>query len=109
MTDRMKRYTQKDGRRLYEQDRARLMADPKMRKLYDEEAAKKATVLELAEARQAVGLTQEEVAARLGISQSQISRWEKQGEDISVTTLRRYVSALGEDLTLEVKISRPGK
>ncbi len=46
-----RRYTQKDGRRLYEQDRAKLMADPKFRKVYAEEAAKKELCLQLAEAR----------------------------------------------------------
>lgn len=41
MRERIKRFTQKDGQRLYAQDRARLMADPAMRTLYDEEAARK--------------------------------------------------------------------
>ena len=109
MTERIKRNAQQDGRQLYEQDRARLLANPKMKKLYDEEAAKKEIWLQLAEARLAAGLTQEQLAERLGTTQSQVSRMERQGEDISIGTLRRYVSALGKDLTLEVKASPSGR
>ena len=90
---------------MYEQDRARLMADPKLKKLYDEGAAKREIWLQLAEARLAAGLTQEQMAERLGTTQSQVSRIEKRGEDISIGTLRRYVSALGKDLRLELKAS----
>jgi transcriptional regulator with XRE-family HTH domain len=85
------------------------MADPKMKILYDEEAAKKEIWLQLAEARRAAGLTQEQLAERLGTTQSQVSRMEKQGEDISIGLLRRYVSALGKDLTLEVKAAPSDK
>src|SRR5437016_2744167 len=109
MTKRSKGTRQKDGRRIYEQDRARLMADPKLKRLYDEEAAKKEIWLQLAETRLAAGLTQEQLAERLGTTQSQISRIEKRGEDITIGTLRRYVSALGKDLALKVKDSAASK
>ena len=105
----VERYTQKDGRRLFEEDRARMMADPEFRRIYEEEAAKKELWLQLAEARQAAALTQAEVAKRLGVSQAQVARIEKRGYDAyTLNTLRRYVKALGEGFTLEVKIHRPG-
>ena len=98
-------YGQKDGRRLFEEDRARMLADPAMRALYDSEAAKKELWLQLVEARQAAGLTQAEVARRLGVSQAQVARIEKRGYDAyTLTTLRRYVQALGDDFRLEVTI-----
>jgi len=101
------KYTQKDGRRLFEEDRARMMADPEFRRVYEEEAAKKELWLQLVEARQAAGLTQAEVAKRLGVSQAQVARIEKQGYDAyTLTTLRRYVEALGEGFQLEVAIRR---
>ena len=109
MKERMKRSRPKAGQQIYEEDRARLLADPKMKKMYDEEAAKKEIWLQLAETRLAAGLTQEQLAERLGTTQSQVSRMEKQGEGISVHTLRRYVSALGKDLTLVVKVSPSGR
>jgi DNA-directed RNA polymerase specialized sigma subunit len=49
--------------------------------LYEEEAAKKELWLQLVEARQAAGLTQAEVAARLAIIQSQVSRIKRRGYD----------------------------
>jgi DNA-binding XRE family transcriptional regulator len=102
MTD---EYTQKDGRRLFEEDRARRMADPEYRRGYEEEAAKKELWLQLVEARMAAGLTQEEMAKRLGVSQAQIARIEKRGYDAySLNSLRRYVRALGEGFSLEVKV-----
>jgi DNA-binding XRE family transcriptional regulator len=90
-------YTQADGRRLFEEDRARMMADPRLRALYEEEAAKKELWLQLVEARQAAGLTQRELAKRLGVSQAQVARIEKRGYDAyTLNTLRRYVQGLGE-------------
>src|ERR1700694_1723242 len=107
MKERAKHYTQKDGRRLYEEDRARMMADPEFRKLYEQEAAKKELWLQLVEARQAAGLTQAEVANRLGVSQAQVARIEKRGYDgYTLTSLRRYVQALGDDFTLQVAVRR---
>lgn len=57
------------------------------------------------EARQQAGLTQQQMAERLGVSQSQVARIEKQGYDAyTLTTLRRYVQALGDGFSLEVRI-----
>ena len=57
------------------------------------------------EARQEAGLTQKELAARLGLSQAQVARIEKARYDAyTLTTLRRYVEALGADFTLEVQV-----
>ena len=95
-----KHYTQKDGQRLFEEDRARALADPEFRAIYEEEAKKKELWLQLVEARQAVGLTQQEVAKRLGVSQAQVARIEKRGyESYALRTLQRYVEALGDQLT----------
>jgi DNA-binding XRE family transcriptional regulator len=60
---------------------------------------------QLVEARQAAGLTQTQLAARLGVTQSQVTRIEKRGyEAYTVTTLRRYVQALGPDFSLDVAV-----
>src|SRR5437867_2696751 len=105
----VERYTQADGRRLFEEDRERFLADPENRQLYEQEAAKKALWLQLVEARQSAGLTQEQLAEKLGVSQSQVARLEKRGYDAySLSSLRRYVQALGEGFSLEVKVCGPG-
>jgi DNA-binding Xre family transcriptional regulator len=51
----------------------------------------------LAELRRDRGLTQAELAARLGISQSDVSKLERR-DDLRLSTLRAYVEALGMDL-----------
>jgi DNA-binding XRE family transcriptional regulator len=84
------------------------MADPEFRALYEQEAAKKDLWLQLVEAREAAGLTQQQMAERLGVSQAQVARIEKRGYDAyTVNTLRKYVAALGEGFSLEISIHRP--
>jgi transcriptional regulator with XRE-family HTH domain len=83
------------------------MADPEFRVAYEEEAGKKELWLQLVEARQAAGLTQAELAKRLGISQAQVARIERRGYDAyTLSTLRRYVKALGAGFSLEVRVHR---
>jgi DNA-binding XRE family transcriptional regulator len=97
-----------EGQKRYEQYWARQMADPSFRATYEEEAAKKELWLQLVEARQAAGLTQQQLAERLGVSQAQVARIEKRGYDAyTLNTLRRYVKALGEGFSLEVTIRTP--
>jgi predicted XRE-type DNA-binding protein len=83
------------------------LADPERRAIYEEEAAKSELWRQLVEARQTTGLTQKQMAERLGVSQAQVARLEQEGYDsYTLNTLRRYVAALGDDYTLEVKITR---
>jgi len=97
--------TQSEGQRQYDAYWDRQMADPAFRQVYEEEAAKKDLWLQLAEARQASGLTQVELARRLGVSQAQVARLEKRGyESYSLKSLRRYVAALGDNYGLEVAV-----
>lgn len=55
--------------------------------------------LELAELRKAIGLTQVDVAGKLGVSQGNVSELERR-EDLYLSTLREYVEALGGKLEL---------
>ena len=48
-----------------------------------------------------IGLSQTEVAARMGTSQSAVARLESGEADIRLSTLDRYVAALGERLDWE--------
>jgi DNA-binding XRE family transcriptional regulator len=93
----------KEGEQAYQAWRNALLGDPKAREIYIEEAAKKELWLQLVEARQAAGLTQVELARRLGVSQAQVARIEKSGYDsYTLNTLRRYVQALGKRLEVAV-------
>jgi DNA-binding XRE family transcriptional regulator len=96
-----------EGEASYQQWREELRKDPEYQAIYEEEAAKSKLWLQLVEARQAAGLTQQEVAKRLGVSQAQVARIEKRGYDAyTLNTLRRYVQALGEGFSLEVTVRR---
>ena len=59
----------------------------------------------LAEIRNTVGLTQEQLAASLGIKQPTLSRLESQS-DMQISTLRHLVEALGGQL--EIVVHLPG-
>jgi transcriptional regulator with XRE-family HTH domain len=48
-------------------------------------------------------LTQEELAAVLGVSQENVSRIERAGEP-QIDTLRRFVEALGGELIVQARI-----
>jgi predicted transcriptional regulator len=50
---------------------------------------------ELVDRRRAVGLSQTQVAARMGTSQSAVARLEAGESDVLVSTVERYASALG--------------
>ena len=55
----------------------------------------------LKQARKDAGITQEEIAVRLDTKKSAISRIENHAEDIKLSTIERYVSALGKSLKIK--------
>jgi transcriptional regulator with XRE-family HTH domain len=56
-------------------------------------------VAELAEQRQSAGLSQTEIAARMGTSQSAVARLEAGQADVRASTLERYAAALGSQIS----------
>ena len=64
-------------------------------------------VRELAEQRQAAGLSQTEVAARMGTSQSAVARLESGTADVRASTLERYAAAVGGQITW--RLDRPAQ
>lgn len=66
------------------------------------DARVKATLdaLPLAEIRKAIGMTQEELASTLDVGQGSVSKIEHSA-DMYLTTLRKYINALGGDLVLK--------
>jgi len=94
-----------EGQQAHQEWRDSLLANPEYRAIYEEEAAKKELWLQLVEARQNAGLTQVELARRLGVSQAQVARMEKRGYDAyTLNSLRRYVQALGEGFSLDIAV-----
>ena len=68
------------------------------------EAIKRTLELDIAlnELRERRGITQEQVAAELATSRPNVSRIEHE-DDVRVTTLQRYVSAIGGELEVTVR------
>ena len=63
-------------------------------------AEQRATLVrELTAQRQAAGLSQTEVAARMGTSQSAVARLETGTTDVRASTLERYAAAIGGEIT----------
>jgi len=58
---------------------------------------------ELAARRQEAGLSQTEIAARMGTSQSAVARLEAGGADARASTLERYAAALGTEITWKLQ------
>ena len=78
----------------------RLLADEHAARMADDRAK---LVRELAERRQAAGLSQTEIAARMGTSQSAVARLESGTADLRASTLERYAAAIGGQITWKLK------
>ena len=84
-----------------------------LRRRADEQAARMAEergrlVRELAGQRQAAGLSQTEVAARMGTSQSAVARLESGTADLRASTLERYAAAVGGQIAWKLGRSTEG-
>jgi DNA-binding XRE family transcriptional regulator len=72
-------------------------------------AERRRLVAGLAAQRQSAGLSQTEVAARMGTSQSAVARLETGEADLRVSTLERYAAAIGSQISWQVRLDDPGR
>src|SRR6476660_10034796 len=88
----------------------KMLNNPSVQAEYDAEAEEFALLDELLSARQRAGLTQAEVAARMGTQTPAVARLEAGGgsqrHSPSIATLRRYAEAVG--CRLEIRLRPPG-
>lgn len=77
------------------QMKGKWLADPKVKKAYDTMAPEFAVAKVLIAARVKAGLTQEQVAKRMGTTQSVIARLEAGSSLPSMKSLYRYAEATG--------------
>ena len=75
---------------------------PAVRRAYEEETRVLKVGLELANQRKRKGLTQAEVARRIGTSAPPLSRTERRPENANMRTLMRYAAAVGMDLDVRL-------
>lgn len=71
-----------------------MYADPDRRARIETEKREILTGLRLGELRNERGLTQVQLAERMGMTQENVSRIER-AEDTQLSTIRRYIEALG--------------
>src|SRR6266480_3281733 len=94
----------------HEQLVKKMLKDPEVRTAYEAQAEEFALLDELLRARQRAGLTQAEVARRMGTMTPAIARLEGGGgskrHSPSIATLRKYANAVG--CCLEIRL-RPAK
>ena len=75
--------------------KAELLTNPAVRQAYNEQAPEFELARELITARMRAGLTQGEVAARMGTTQSVVARIESGRGTPSMRTVQRFASAVG--------------
>ncbi len=61
--------------------------------------------IHLAELRKKVQLTQNDIALAMGVKQPTIAGMEKNGQDIKLSSLKKYVEATGGKLSLDIEMS----
>jgi transcriptional regulator with XRE-family HTH domain len=66
-------------------------------------ARRRALAGTLSDERVGLGLSQTEVAARMGTSQSAVARIESGDADVRLSTLERYAAALGRQLDVRLQ------
>jgi ribosome-binding protein aMBF1 (putative translation factor) len=80
----------------------RTRANPEFPNLVEAAKTRRAHMRRLAALRVQQGLSQTEVAARMGTSQSVVARIETGAVDAKLSTLERYAAALGKRLVWDV-------
>ncbi|MHA3676039.1 helix-turn-helix domain-containing protein [Faecalibacterium sp. PGM34] len=79
------------------------LEDPELKAEWDTLQPERALVQAMIDARKRTGLTQQQLAEKTGISQSDISKFETGGGNPSIKTLQRLATGMGMILHVEFK------
>ena len=60
--------------------------------------------IHLAELRKRVGCTQAFVADAIGVKQPTVAGMERQGQDIRISSLKKYIEAVGGKMSIDVEL-----
>lgn len=80
-----------------------LLSDPEVKREYDKLQPRYALISQLIEARIKKGLSQKELAEKIGTKQSAIARLESGNINPSLEFLQKVVSAMGRTLNIHIK------
>lgn len=78
-----------------------LIKNPKFKKDWEAIAPEFSLASALVEARIRAGMTQAQVAEKMGVSQPIIARMES-GRNLSIKSIQRYATATGQAITIEL-------
>ncbi|MDO8635798.1 MAG: helix-turn-helix domain-containing protein [Dehalococcoidia bacterium] len=87
----------------FEENLARELRDPEFAKLYGAADAKSEFAIALARARDKAGVTQKELADRLGVSQAYIAKLSAGDANPTLGAVGRMLAALGFSLRMDVE------
>lgn len=79
-----------------------LLADPAVKKEYDKLAPRYAIISEVISARIKRGMTQQQIAEKMGTKQSAIARLESGNSNPSISFLEKLARVLGYKLTVKI-------
>ena len=79
-----------------------LLADPEVRKEYDKLEPRYAIISQVIAARIKRGMTQQQIAQKMGTKQSAIARLESGNSNPSISFLEKLASVLGYKLTIKI-------
>ena len=87
----------------------RTKVNPRFPELVEAALERRKLLRELAANREAAGISQTVVAARMGTSQSAVARIESGEADVRMSTVERYASAVGSKITWSVARPRAAR
>ncbi|MEQ1965481.1 helix-turn-helix domain-containing protein [Xenorhabdus nematophila] len=77
---------------------------PESQAKIEEKAAEMLLETQLYQIREALALSQTQVAKNLSIAQSSVAAIEQRGNELKISTLKKYIEAMGGEMTLGVKL-----
>ncbi|TXE30897.1 helix-turn-helix domain-containing protein [Serratia ureilytica] len=77
---------------------------PESRRRIEEMAEEMLFETHLHQLREALNISQQELAKTLGISQPSVAAIEGRGNELKISTLKRYVEAMGGTLRLDIEL-----
>ena len=93
----------------YEKFKAKLMQDPEFREGYQQAKTELDVAFKLLEARNEINVSQEELAQRTGIPQSNLSRLESGKHSPTIAMLQKIASGLDCTLHIEFRKNQDGQ
>ncbi len=77
---------------------------PESRKRIEDKVSEIKLEISLAKVREAIAMSQSQVARKLNIAQPSVTAIEQRGTELKISTLKRYLESMGATLRLDVEL-----